>query len=162
MLPLEPSRYIVKYPGTFPPRYSVVHSDRAPCLPEHTCVVIVDDDPFFRSLLKVMLTQAGLQNADILEAEDSMGALDICERNAVDLVFCDLHLPAFRSKSGLEIIRELRYASPDVPVYMVTRDNTQELIEEVREVGATGLILKPVSLRILKRVLVSTFSQNPS
>jgi len=109
-----------------------------------------------------MLTQAGLQNADILEAEDSMGALDICERNAVDLVFCDLHLPAFRSKSGLEIIRELRYASPDVPVYMVTRDNTQELIEEVREVGATGLILKPVSLRILKRVLVSTFSQNPS
>ena len=139
-----------------------MRSDRAAWLPERICVMIVYDDPFFRSLLKVMLKQAGLQDAEILEAEDSNRAFDICDRHAVDLLFCDLHLPAFRSVSGLEIIRELRYASPDTPMYMVTADSDQELVEEVRAVGATGHILKPVNLRVLKRVLLSTFAQNPS
>ncbi|HEX4136438.1 MAG TPA: response regulator [Bryobacteraceae bacterium] len=122
-------------------------------------VVIVDDDPYFRSLLKVMLTQAGLQNAEVEEAEDSDRALGICQSVPVDLVFCDLNLPAFRSMNGLEIIRELRQFSPDVPVYMVTADNTQELIEKVRDVGATGHILKPISLRTLKRVLSSNLGK---
>jgi two-component system chemotaxis response regulator CheY len=161
ILPLEPGRYVVRNPGTFPPE-SIVHSDRAAGLPGRTCVVIVDDDPFFRSLLKVMIAQAGLENAEILEAEDSNRAFDICENHAVDLVFCDLHLPALRSRNGLEIIRELRYSSPETPMYMVTADNNQELVEEVRAVGATGHILKPISLRVLKRVLVSTFAQNQS
>jgi CheY-like chemotaxis protein len=119
-------------------------------------IVIVDDDPFFRSLLKLMLMQAGLQNAEVQEAEDSEHALGICKRDSVDLVFCDLNLPALRSMNGLEIIRELRQSIPKIPMYMVTADNTQDLIERVREAGATGHILKPISLRTLKRVLLSS------
>ena len=132
-------------------------SDRANHLQHYLRIVIVDDDPFFRSLLKVMLAQAGLQNAEIEEAEDSDRALAICQSEPADLVFCDLNLPAFRSRNGLDIIRELRHIDPDVPMYMVTAENTQDLIEQVRAVGATGHILKPVNLRILKRVLSSNF-----
>jgi len=146
--PVEPGRSVAQYSGTY--------SDRTAGLRKNVRIVIVDDDPFFRSLLKVMLTQAGLQNAEVHEAEDSDRALVICKGNPVDLVFCDLNLPAFRSMNGLEIIRELRQNSPDVPLYMVTADNTQDLIERVRSVGATGHILKPISLRTLKRVLIST------
>jgi CheY-like chemotaxis protein len=128
-------------------------------LRDNVRVVIVDDDPYFRSLLKVMLMQAGLRNAEIEEAEDSDRALGICQSDPVDLIFCDLNLPAFRSMNGLEIIRELRQFSPYVPAYMVTADNTQELIERVRAVGATGHILKPISLRTLKRVLSSNLGK---
>jgi two-component system response regulator YesN len=158
--PVEPSRYTVRYPGTLPPGDSVLPSDRAFGLRKNVRVVIVDDDPFFRSLLKVMLTQSGLQNAQIEEAEDSDRALGVCRKGPVDLVFCDLNLPAFRSMNGLEIIRELRHLSPSVPIYMVTADNTQDLIEKVRAVGATGHILKPVSLRTLKRLLLSNFGSS--
>jgi CheY-like chemotaxis protein len=155
---LEPSRYVdVVRNSPFLPKYSVFPSDRAPRLREKVRVVIVDDDPFFRSLLKVMLTQAGLHDAEIREAEDSDQALGMCRRDPVDLIFCDLNLPAFRSMNGLDIIRELRYVIPDVPMYMVTADNTQDLIERVRAVGATGHILKPISLRTLKRLLLSNF-----
>jgi len=152
--PDEPSRYVARYTGTY--------SDGTAGLRRNVRVVIVDDDPFFRSLLKVMLAQAGLQDAEVQEAEDSDRAFGICKGNPVDLVFCDLNLPAFRSMNGLEIIRELRQSSPNVPLYMVTADNTQDLIDKVRSVGATGHILKPISLRTLKRVLSLTFGPRPN
>lgn len=126
-------------------------------LPENMHVLIVDDDPNFRNLLKVMLQQAGLQNPDFLEAEDSVKAVEICQSEPVELVFCDLNLPVLRSRNGLEIIRELRLLSMDVPVYMVTADASEALIERVRAVGATGHILKPINLRILKRTLAFSF-----
>jgi CheY-like chemotaxis protein len=151
----DPKRYVGRYPGTYPPRYSVDQSDNTGSLRANMRVVIVDDDPFFRSLLKVMLLQVGLPNPEILEAEDSHAAISICKSKPIDLVFCDLHLPVFRSKNGLEIIRELRQGNSVVPVYMVTAENTETLIEKVLAVGATGHILKPVSLRILKRIMLS-------
>jgi AmiR/NasT family two-component response regulator len=46
---------------------------------------------------------------------------------------------------------------------MVTAENSAKLIEEIHLAGATGHILKPVNLRILKRVLIATFATlNPS
>jgi CheY-like chemotaxis protein len=145
--------------GAFPPMNSVARKYVAR-LPENVHVLIVDDDPYFRSLLKVMLQQAGLPDGEFLEAEDSGEAVRICQREPVELVFCDLNLPVLRSKNGLEIIRELRMLSADVPMYMVTADASEALIERVRAVGATGHILKPINLRILKRILVAGFLQN--
>jgi CheY-like chemotaxis protein len=136
-----------------------MESGHAPCLREKARVVIIDDDPFFRSLFKVMLAQAGLQNAEILEAEDSSRAFDHCRNKPVDLVFCDLHLTAYSSRNGLEVVQELRNRNPDLPVFMVTADNTLQLIEMVNSVGATGHLLKPISLRTVKRVLLSTLTR---
>jgi two-component system, chemotaxis family, chemotaxis protein CheY len=157
---LDPVRYVARYPGTAPPQYSIMESSHAPWLRENARIVIVDDDPFFRSLFKVMLAQAGLQNAEILEAEDSNRAFDHCRNKPVDLVFCDLHLTTFSSRNGLEVVQELRIRNPDLPVYMVTADNTQSLIEMVSAAGATGHLLKPISLRTVKRVLLSTLTRN--
>jgi CheY-like chemotaxis protein len=124
-------------------------------LRESLRVMIIDDDPFFRVVLKVLLQQTGLPNPEILEAEDSHTAVSICKNKSVDLIFCDLHLPPFRSKNGLEIIRELRQFNRYVPVYMVTAESSESLIRRVCAAGATGHILKPVSLPVLKRIVSS-------
>jgi CheY-like chemotaxis protein len=151
----NPKPYGEQYPGEFPPGYSVSQSDKAGRGRENMRIVIVDDDPFFRSLLKVMIQQVALPNPEILEAEDSRMALSICQSKSVDLVFCDLHLPAFRSKNGLEVIKELRQINPVVPVYMVTAENSDAIAGKALAVGATGHILKPVSLHILRRIMLS-------
>src|SRR5580700_5721041 len=104
----------------------------------HRHVLIVDDDPFFRSLLKVMLAQTGLPVAEILEAEESRTALAFCEGKPVDLVFCDLNLPKLCSENGIGIVTAIRKIRPDLPVYMVTAENSEEIIEEVRSSGAAG------------------------
>src|SRR5258707_271074 len=97
---LSPRRYVGRYPGTLPPRYPLESAARAPRLPNKKYVLLVDDDPFFRSLFKVMLRQTGWEVAEIWEAEDSHTALALFRTRIVDLVFCDFNLPAMSSKDG--------------------------------------------------------------
>jgi len=100
-----------------------------------------------------MLGQTDWPLAEIWEAEDSTQALEICRTEPVDLVFCDLHLANLHSKSGLEVIRELRLLLPKIPIFMVTAENNEALIRLVCAVGATGHLLKPISLRTLRSIL---------
>jgi CheY-like chemotaxis protein len=159
---LSPSsnRYIGRYPGTVPPKYSLGVVEQFAPLTEKKNILIVDDDVFFRSLLKVMLGQTGWSFDEVWEAEDSRTALEICRSRPVDLVFCDLTLPAAGSANGLEIIAELRQFRPDTPVFLVTADNNENLVLKICALGATGHLLKPISLRTLKRTLVMSFAPN--
>ena len=150
-------RYSGSYPGTRPPLNLLAKSVPFP-VSEGKRILIVDDDPCFRGLLKLMLAQTGLPVAEICEAEESRTALTLCQEQPFDLVFCDLNLPCAWSKNGIQIVQEIRKIRPDLPVYMVTAENEEDLIEEVRSSGATGHILKPVNLRVVKRVLGATFS----
>src|ERR1035441_6875700 len=134
ILTLSPKhRYIGTYPGKTPPKRSGGRVERDSPSEKERHVLIVDDDPSFRSLLRLMLGQTGWPLAEIWEAEDSDNALEICRTKPVDLVFCDLNLanllnPAnFHSKNGLEVIRELRVIRPKLPIFMVTAENKEAL-----------------------------------
>lgn len=156
-------RYTSRHAGARPPDYLLAPGSTDILLvDESKHLLIIDDDPFFRSLLKVMLAQTGLPVAEILEAEESRTALALCEEEPVDLVFCDLNLPKLWSKNGIGIVTDIRKIRPTLPVYMVTAENTEEVIEEVRASGATGHILKPVNLRILRRILTANFAASLS
>jgi CheY-like chemotaxis protein len=155
-------RYTSRRADAKPPSYLPASDSMDILTDESKHVLIIDDDPFFRSLLKVMLAQTGLPMAKILEAEESRTALAFFEAEPVDLVFCDLNLPKLWSKNGVGIVIDIRKIRPDLPVYMVTADNTEEIIEEVRASGATGHILKPMNLRTLRKVLTANFAASVS
>jgi two-component system response regulator YesN len=120
-------------------------------------VLIVDDDPNFRSLFKVMLAQSGFPLASIREAEESVAAVASCREDQFDVVFCDLNLSRLWPRNGIGTVYDIRRIRPRLPVYMVTADNTSDVIEKVLQAGATGHILKPLNLRALRRVLTATF-----
>ena len=143
-------RYVSRYPGTAAPKYPGGHVEPKIQPDRERRVLIVDDDPFFRSLLKVMLGQTGWATEGIRDAEDSATAIKICATRPVDLVFCDLHLVRFESESGLEVVRELRSSYPFMPIIMVTAESNESVIREIRAAGATGFLLKPISLRSLR------------
>jgi DNA-binding NarL/FixJ family response regulator len=154
---LSGKHYIGRYPGTRPPTYLSAPPMKAPAN-ERKNILVIDDDPLFRSLFKVMLQQTGLPLAEIREAEESRTGIALCGEESLDMVFCDLNLPKAWSSNGIEIVYEIRKIRPELPIYMVTAANTADVIAAVRRSGATGHILKPVNLRILKRVLMATFS----
>jgi DNA-binding NarL/FixJ family response regulator len=151
------TRYVSHYSGARPPAYlrSPQHL-QAPAR-EFKRVLIIDDDPFFRSILKVMLAQTSLPIAEIFEAEEARTALSLCREKAVDLVFCDLNLPAMAGANGIDIVHGIREIDASVPVFMVTAENSESVIEKVVSAGATGHILKPVNLRVLRRTLIAAF-----
>jgi DNA-binding NarL/FixJ family response regulator len=120
-------------------------------------ILIVDDDPHFRNLFRVILAQSGFPLASIHEAEAPDGAISLCREHPLDVVFCDLNLSRLWPGNGIGAVYDIRRIRPLLPVYMVTADNTSDVIERVVRSGATGHILKPVNLRTLKRVLAATF-----
>ena len=119
--------------------------------------MVVDDDPNFRSLFKVILAQSGFPLASIQEADESAAAVAICRETPIDIVFCDLNLSRLWPQNGIGTVYDIRKIRPLLPIYMVTADNTTEVIEKVIQAGATGHILKPLNLRILKRILTTAF-----
>ncbi len=99
-------------------------------------ILVVDDDPDIRSLLRELLERAG---HSVVSAEDGRGALRSLYEERPDLVVLDVAMPELDGWGTLERIRDLS----DVPVLMLTA-RTGEL-EKVRglRAGADDYVTKP-------------------
>jgi two-component system OmpR family response regulator len=111
-----------------------------------TEILVVDDDPEVRRLLRTCFEREGYV---VLEAGDAVGARTALELGRVGLVTLDLTLG---SDDGLILAREIR-ASRDVPIIMVSGkgDSVDRIVG--LELGADDYISKPFVLReVLARV----------
>ena len=81
-------------------------------------VLIVDDEPQIRRVLRTTLTSHGYA---VIEARSGDEALEVIRGEKVDLILLDLNMPG---RSGLEICREIR-GSGDVPIIMLTVRNSE-------------------------------------
>ena len=109
--------------------------------PEKATVLIVDDD----RLLRRQLYWALNEEHRVLEAETRVGAIEHLQREKIDVVLCDLHLPPDLNgiSEGLAVIEAARAARPSVPVVVITgSDKKQGAIEAIRR-GAYGFFEKP-------------------
>ncbi|UQV45058.1 EAL domain-containing protein [Janthinobacterium lividum] len=108
-------------------------------------VLVADDDPVMRLLMRQMLTQVGL---DVIEAEDGVQALASYKHSGPDLVMLDVDMPAM---DGFAVCREIRHqeVGGTVPIIMVTGDDELEAVTRAYEVGATDFISKPINWPIL-------------
>ncbi len=105
-------------------------------------ILIVDDDPQIRSVLRIALRQAGM---DVEEAGDGEEGLSKARSGRFDLVILDIGLPA---RDGLEVCRALR-ASDQTPVLFLTaRDDEIDRVLGF-ELGGDDYVTKPFSPREL-------------
>ena len=99
-------------------------------------VLIVDDEPQIRRVLRTTLTSHGYT---VMEARTGDEALDLIRSEHVDLILLDLNMPG---RSGLETCREIR-ASGDVPIIMLTVRNTERDKVQALDAGADDYVTKP-------------------
>lgn len=104
-----------------------------------TRVLVVDDSPSFRRMVRYVLNQGGY---DVTEAADADQAMAAVERGAFDLVLTDQNLPG---TDGLHLIRSLRGTSgcAHIPILMLTTESSGEMKAAGRAAGATGWMVKP-------------------
>lgn len=101
-----------------------------------TTILIVDDEPKIIRFVKTSLSLAGY---DIITADSGRQALDIFDRNNIDLIILDLGLP---DTDGFEVLREIRTFSI-VPIIILTaRDDEQDKVRGL-ELGADDYLTKP-------------------
>ena len=105
-------------------------------------VLVVDDDPTIRDVLRRYLAHAGYQ---VELAADGPAGLDLAARTSPDLVVLDVMLPGL---DGIEVCRALRERSP-VPVVMLTALGEEDDRVLGLEVGADDYVTKPFSPREL-------------
>jgi CheY-like chemotaxis protein len=107
-------------------------------------VLVVDDDPGTRLLLRDALEGAGFR---VAEAADGARALELLEgRDPFDLMTLDLQMGEMH---GLEVLRTVRgrLALAGLPVVVATGSDDPEVELELFESGADDFIVKPVDPR---------------
>jgi len=102
-----------------------------------TKILIVDDDPHIRELVKLFLRGEGF---DIFEASDGVQALSMLESIKADLVILDIMMP---NMDGWQLCRELREHDSDLPLLMLTAKG--ETMQKIKgfELGTDDYMVKP-------------------
>ena len=117
-------------------------------------VLVVDDEPVVRDAVRLVLGHEGFVVAEAPDAERGLAhpALEHCR-----LVLCDLMLPG---QSGLELVRAIRAARPELPIVMITGYATDANADRALEEGATAFLAKPFDdselLTLVRQVLART------
>jgi len=106
-------------------------------------ILVVEDNAQNRELVADLLTLSGVR---VLLAEDAETALDLAQRETVDLVLMDVSLPRM---DGLEAARMLKRtpATTHLPVVALTAHAMKGDRERILAAGCDGYLTKPIDTR---------------
>ncbi len=110
-------------------------------------ILVVDDEVDIRTELAEYLEMKGYR---VEVASDGFEALEKFEAAPVDVLIADVKMPRF---DGYELIRRLRPMHPDLPIILMTGHFSQSDRVKAEKLGATIVMEKPISLRMLTKFL---------
>jgi DNA-binding NarL/FixJ family response regulator len=116
----------------------------------HLTVVIVDDQPVFRTVAKSVLEREG--DCDVVgEAEDGQGAIRLVEACEPDVVVMDIQMAEV---GGIEATRRILETHPGTNIVLVSMGADSEYPRLAREIGARGFLPKrSLNSRTLREML---------
>ena len=113
-------------------------------------ILVVDDFPTMRRIVRNLLKELGYSNVD--EAEDGMAGLARLRSGKYDFVISDWNMP---NLDGLAMLKEIRADAnlAHLPVLMVTAESKKENIIAAAQAGASGYVVKPFTAATLDEKL---------
>ncbi len=112
-------------------------------------VLLVDDDPILRKIIKGSLKKSGF---DIVEAVNGKEAIAVFNEKHPDIVLLDVEMPIMDGFLTCETIRNLPNGQY-IPLVMATGLDADDAVNRAYEVGATDFITKPFNLALLSHRL---------
>ena len=104
-------------------------------------ILVADDDAAIRASLRLLLRQRGY---DVLEAATADAALAAAARAEVELVLQDMNFSrSTGGEEGLDLLRRLRAARPELPVVLLTAWGSIPLAVAGMRAGAADFLTKP-------------------
>ncbi|HEX7675049.1 MAG TPA: sigma-54 dependent transcriptional regulator [Bdellovibrio sp.] len=112
-------------------------------------ILIVDDETLVRKTMQAQIPAP--HTVTLADSYDE--AMDILDRQLVDLVFTDLSLDDSPDRLGVKLIKEITKAYPTTVVVAMTGHDESHLLEECLKSGAADYLLKPFDEKALTQVL---------
>lgn len=119
-------------------------------------VFLADDHPLIRTGL-FMAYEDDRKVSIVGMADNGFDAIMGIERLVPDVVLMDIDMPGL---SGICAIRELRERFPDMLILVLSTYNARSYIDESKDVGANGYILKTIGLDALASLIVDIIDKN--
>lgn len=120
---------------------------------EAKTILVVDDEPAIRDLLKYNLEREGYQ---IIEASDGIEGVNIALEKKPDIILLDIMLPKL---DGLSVCKRIKN-SLNIPIIMLTAKSEEIDTIVGLELGADDYITKPFSVRELAARVKANLRKN--
>ncbi len=120
-------------------------------------ILVIDDNPEFREILRIHLEATGHRT---VLANDGEQGLALLEREAVDIVLTDILMP---QRDGVEVLRETKRRWPALPVIAISGGGwigATELLGMAERLGADQVLQKPVRRDDLIRAVDEALTAN--
>ncbi len=124
---------------------------------EHTGrirVLLVEDFRTMRAAVAKILESV---DCEVLESANGLEALEVLDREKIDIVFTDLVMPEM---DGFELCEEIRRRSNlrNIPVVVISTHRDAEYVIQALRVGADDYLTKPFTERPARRVIERAMS----
>jgi DNA-binding response OmpR family regulator len=106
-------------------------------------ILVIEDDP---SILRGLQLNLGMEGYAVRSASDGETGLALAKGERFDLLVVDVMLPRL---GGLEVVREVRQADPDLPVLILSAKGQESDKVAGLQLGADDYMVKPFSLKEL-------------
>ena len=114
-------------------------------------VLVVDDEPdveaLFRQQFRRDLRAQRFVMDFALSAKDALSRIADPIEQTLILILSDINMPGM---SGLEMLPKVKAERPSVPVIMITAYGDDATIKRATELGAAGLLAKPIDFGLLR------------
>jgi len=115
-------------------------------------ILIVDDEAGPRESLRMILKPI----YDIYTASNGKEALELIQKENIDLVTLDLNMPGL---SGIEVLKEIKKIRSDIEVIIITGYGTLKNAQEVIRYGAGDFISKPFNVADIIAIISKSFER---
>ena len=118
-------------------------------------VLVADDDPVTRTLVRLLLERDGYA---VVEAATGRTAVDLTASKGPELIVMDLNMPQMDGYEAIQAIRRIPSAAK-TPIVVVTAEDGAETERKVLALGADDYIVKPFEPTVLTARIKAVFGR---
>lgn len=112
-------------------------------------ILYVEDNKMNQTVVK-LLFKKNWGKANLTIANHGKEALEIMKEKSFDMILMDLQMPEMDGFETTSLIRKGEAnCSPEIPIIVLTADNTSQTRKKIFELGANDLVTKPVNGQLL-------------